>query len=86
MVDEYADVIAFVVSEYKFDFYKDEMHKIYMETYDDEELDYLYNYYSSEMGKKIVEKIPVVTQRALELGEELGNRVIKRADEYFGIE
>ena len=51
---------------------------IYSKYYTDEELTKLIEFYKSPLGRKVVEKLPMITQDSYAAGEEWGKKISER--------
>lgn len=54
------------------------MVKVYAESFDQEEVDGLIEFYRSPIGRRFVEKMPVVTQRSMQATQQLMDSVMPR--------
>ena len=55
--------------------------KIYAETYSLEELNAMIDFYSTDIGQKVVEKTPVLAQQAVVIGSQWGMTVNRQVME-----
>lgn len=49
---------------------------VYVDTYTEEEIKFLVDFYSSDIGKKFVEKTPEISLKILEVNTEISNMVV----------
>ena len=79
----YEEFISLIINEFKYDHFKNGTIENYMEVYNEEEIDFMLNYYQSDMGKKIVDKSEDMVVKAFELGKSIGNKVADKLTEYY---
>ncbi|WP_293948052.1 DUF2059 domain-containing protein [Sneathiella sp.] len=59
----------------------DPLKKVYADTYSLEELNAMIDFYSSDIGQKVVEKTPVIAQQAVVIGSQWGMTVNRQVME-----
>lgn len=64
------------------------MVSIYEKHFTEKEIDDIITFYRTDTGKKLIEKLPIITHEAQkigqELGEKVGRKVLKKLKEDYG--
>jgi hypothetical protein len=81
--EKYEEVIDFFVKSFDVEKYIDKIIELYLEIYNDEEIDFIYNYYNSEIGKSVMKKTEAILQKSIKFGEEMGEEMLKKIDENY---
>ena len=72
IVEKYFDQMTGVIfREFEWKKIKDDYIDIYTNTYKEEELNELINFYTSPLGIKMIEKTPVLTQQAMQISQNI---------------
>jgi len=67
----FEEFMCLIINEFKYETFRDETSKNYMEIYTEEEMDYMLNYYSSDIGQSIIEKNTIMVTRSMTLSQKI---------------
>jgi hypothetical protein len=79
----FEDMMSFIIKEFKYEDFKERTVENYLTTYTEEELDYMLEYYTCDLGKSILSKNEIMVSKAWKLGQDIGNDLISKIQKMF---
>ena len=80
----FEEFMCLIVNEFKYDIFREASVNNYIEIYNEKEIDYMINYYDSEIGQLIIEKNGEMISRSMLLGQKIGKLILGKIDDYIG--